>query len=609
MDSASSSGESGQVYRRGKKLVVVAPAALSRNAWLTLAQELQMFADATPSADHELILPVDRAAELRETLARPWPAGRVAWTWSVDAKRAASRASDIKVAVDRLLDDPTALSPADLDEHLSATGFVRHLLPAQRAAVSHLLASGGGGNFSVPGSGKTTMTYAVFALLCARGQIDRMLVIAPQSAYEAWVEEARDCFAPDSSPVVELAPVSPRRRTDVLVLNYERASMPAVRAAIDRWSQGHRFLVVFDEAHRAKRGSTGLHGQGALDLAGMADVRLVLTGTPMPNGPADLVNVLDLAWPGQGARLASRHTPHADRSWVRITKDQLELEDAEVVVEEVTLDPNHARIYDALSHRVLTSLDLLETHPDLGERAIMRLIACASNPMLILSALHDDGDLAWPENLPVDRSLAQLVERLGSGVRPAKLLVAARHAAAHARAGTKLLVWTNFIGNVRELERLLEPYGTATITGATPRSDVSAATDRERELRRFREDRDCTVLIATPQTLGEGVSLHHDCQAQLHVDRSFNAGLYLQAMDRTHRIGMPVGTRAKSTILVARGTIDERIDESLRAKLLSMELILKDPTLGRLARVDIDPSDNRLSPEALTGLLSHLRAS
>lgn len=609
MDSAPSSDESGQVYRRGNELVVVAPAALSRNAWLTLEQELQMFADAEPSDDRELTLPVDRAAELRETLARPWPAGRVAWTWSADAKRAVSRASEIKVAVDRLLDEPGASSATDLDEQLFATGFVRQLLPAQRAAVSQLLASGGGGNFSVPGSGKTTMTYAVFALMRARGQTDRMLVIAPQSAYEAWAEEARDCFAPDSSPVVELAPASPRRGTDVLVLNYERAAMPAVRAAIDRWSQGHTFLVVFDEAHRAKRGSGGLHGQGALDLAGMADVRLVLTGTPMPNGPADLVNVLDLAWPGQGARLASRHTPHADRSWVRITKDQLDLEDAEVVVEEVTLDPNHVRIYDALSHGVLNSPDLVNTHPELGERAIMRLIACASNPLLIANALQDGADLAWPENLPVDPSLQELFERLRVGVRPAKLLVAARHAEAHARAGTKLLVWTNFIGNVRELERLLQPYGTATVTGATPRSDLSATTDRERELRRFREDRDCTVLIATPQTLGEGVSLHHACQAQLHVDRSFNAGLYLQAMDRTHRIGMPPGTRAKSTILVARGTIDEHIDESLRAKLLSMELILKDPTLGRLARVDIDPSDTRLTPEVLAGLLSHLRAS
>lgn len=602
-----SAPEVGEVRRRGNDLLVLAPAAISRSAWLALEQDLQMHAGAVSEGDRELYVHVDRAADLREVLERPWPAGRFSWAWSPDAVRSTSRAVSIKESVDSLLAEDPHFDLDQIDGDLAGSGFSRRLLPAQRAAVAKLVAAHGGGNFSVPGSGKTTMTYAVYTLLRRAGLVDRMLVIAPQSAYEAWSEEARDCFSEGDAPSIEIAPQSPRRRSEVLVLNYERAAMGGVRARVDGWAQGHRFLVVFDEAHRAKRGSAGLHGQGALDLAGFAEARLVLTGTPMPNGPADLVAVLDLAWPGQGERLASSQTPHADRSWVRITKGELELDDADVVIERVRLDDSHARLYEALADGLLSTPEAKLAHPEFAEKAIMRLIACASNPMLLTGAGGADGLLRWPEDLPMDAPISSLLDNLTSAARPAKLLAAARHAETHANNGTKLLVWTNFIGNVRELERMLEPYGTAVITGATPRSDAAARTDRERELHRFRDDPACTVLIATPQTLGEGVSLHKACQAQLHVDRTFNAGLYLQAMDRTHRVGMPLGTTAKVTVLKAIGTIDERIDRALRQKIEAMDCVLNDPNLARLSKVTMDATSVGFTAAELSRLLAHIR--
>ena len=394
-----------------------------------------MHAGAVTSSERELTVHTDQSSELDEILGRPWPAGRWSWTWSHEARGSLVRASSIKAAVDGLLADETEFDLDALDAELKGAEFARRLLPAQRTAVARLRAAAGGGNFSVPGSGKTTMTYAVYALLRAAGRVDRMLVISPQSAYEAWSEEARDCFAPGASPSIELAPVAPRRSTEVVVLNYERAAMGGVRAVIDGWAQGHRFLVVFDEAHRAKRGADGLHGQGALDLAGLADARLVLTGTPMPNGPNDLSAVLDLAWPGQGSRLASPHTPHADRSWVRITKDDLELEEAEVVLEPVRLDDAHFRIYEAVAEGLLSDPAALAAHPELAAKAILRLIACASNPMLMSDSAEANA-LHWPEELPIDSTVASLLDDLASASRPAKLLAAARHAADHANAGT-----------------------------------------------------------------------------------------------------------------------------------------------------------------------------
>ncbi|MDT0116590.1 DEAD/DEAH box helicase [Microbacterium sp. PRF11] len=596
--------DAGGVVRYGGDLRVTLPTSMSRPARLTLEQELLDQAGAERVGDVDFSVVADRAADLREILSRPWPAGRFDWVWDIGADAAAQRSASIQSAVDAVLEGKLPVLD-QIDEMLLAAGFTRKLLPAQRGAVEQLVAARGGGNFSVPGSGKTTMTYAVFALLRAAGAVDRMLVVAPQSAYEAWAGEATDCFAEGEQPLVEIVPAAPRRRSDVLVFNYERVAKGSLRALIDGWAHGRRLMVVFDEAHRAKRGVAGLHGAGALDLASMAAVRLVLTGTPMPNGPDDLAAVLDLAWPGQGARLAHPHTAGASRSWVRITKDELELDAAEMIIQPVRLDDSHARIYRTVADGLLADPDLLERFPGLLARAVSRLIACASNPLLLADA--DDNGLMWPEELPLTENLASVLGNLGASARPAKLLAAARLAAEHADAGTKVVVWSNFLGNIRELERLLSPYGTAVITGAVPQRDDAAVTDRRRELQRFRGDADCTVLLATPQTLGEGVSLHKAAQAQVHVDRTYNAGLFLQAMDRTHRVGMPEGTHATVTVLSAVGTIDEQVDASLRAKIAAMDAMLADPTLARLAGVNSGPAAELFAPAELRELLGHLR--
>jgi SNF2 family DNA or RNA helicase len=324
----------------------------------------------------------------------------------------------------------------------------------------------------------------------------------------------------------------------------------------------------------------------------------------MPNGPEDLVAMLDLAWPGHGSFLGSPYTPRGDRSWVRITKDELDLEPANVVVHSVPLDGNHQRIYQAVAHGLSADPTALEARPELASTAIARLVAAASNPALLATDM-DATEVNWAGDLPGgDASLLELLNDLSGAARPAKLLAAAALAKEHADRGEKLLVWTNYIGNVKELERLLAPLTPAVITGSVVRDDPAASTDRVRQLKKFREDPTCTVLIATPQTLGEGVSLHHACQSQVHVDRTFNAGLYLQALDRTHRVGMPPGTKARVTVLVAQGTIDEQIELSLNRKLLEMDEKLRDPTLRRLA--EPDRTGHGMGPEEVASLIDHL---
>ncbi|MEV3855811.1 DEAD/DEAH box helicase [Streptomyces sp. NPDC050095] len=563
-------------------------------------------------AASEVTVRPDRARALPRLLARH-PAAGARWEWTAAAERlrataaAGAAGEDAPAGVLALSVARQSVWPTGLD--LPALGFVRPLRPFQRTAVARLVAARGGANFSVPGSGKTTVAYAVFTALRSLGTAHAMLVVAPPSAFEAWVEEARACFAPDRVPSVAVRPRVFARTDSVVVLNYERLADPAVRAGLAGWSRGRKVLTVFDEAHRAKAGAASRRGAQAAELARRADAVMVLTGTPMPNRPRDLEAVFDLVWPGQGPRLVHGDLAHLrDRAYVRATKDDLELPPLELRVERIALDASHRALYDAMSNRVRRwALDAggpggaasAAVAAQAG-RALLNLIAAAANPAAVF-APGRPWSLPWEDVGHTD--LASLVTDPVGHIRPAKVLRAAQLVAGNRAAGRKTVVWSGFLGNVEALTSALARHRPAVITGSTPFDDPLGRADRRAQLDRFRHDADCWALVATPQTLGEGVSLHLAASDQIHLDRGYAAGTWLQAIDRTHRLGLPPDARPTCTVLLATDTIDERVNAVLNRKVAALAAALRDPALRPVA----DPSLTDGDVDGLLGDVDALR--
>ena len=50
------------------------------------------------------------------------------------------------------------------------------------------------GNFSVPGSGKTSSALAVYCYLKINDLVDRIVMIGPKNAFGSWIDEFRACF-------------------------------------------------------------------------------------------------------------------------------------------------------------------------------------------------------------------------------------------------------------------------------------------------------------------------------------------------------------------------------------------------------------------------------
>jgi SNF2 family DNA or RNA helicase len=56
----------------------------------------------------------------------------------------------------------------------------------------------------------------------------------------------------------------------------------------------NKVMVILDEAHKIKNIDGGITAQSVLALAKYCKSRVILTGTPLPNGFQDLHNLLNL---------------------------------------------------------------------------------------------------------------------------------------------------------------------------------------------------------------------------------------------------------------------------------------------------------------------------
>ena len=91
--------------------------------------------------------------------------------------------------------------------------------------------------------------------------------------------------------------------------------------------------------------------------------------------------------------------------------------------------------------------------------------------------------------------------------------------------------------------------------------------------------------MANPAAAGESISLHHVCRHAIYVDRTYNAGNFVQSRDRIHRYGEKDGVitcRERDTFyyyLTTEGTIDDRVNTSLSRKINNMARLLEDDSL------------------------------
>jgi SNF2 family DNA or RNA helicase len=492
------------------------------------------------------------------------------------------------------------ISQRVLEDTLKQKGFIRKLTHEQRRNVTKLVCRTSGATFSVPGAGKTSEALAFYFF--HKKPDSKLLVVAPKNAFSAWEEQLLLC-APESELTIARLK-GPRKHVrnildtnpDIVLVNYQKLHND--KELIAEYLASNECFMYLDESHHIKRWPPGQWGACVLSLSHLPVVKLIMTGTPLPNSPADLLPQFRFLYPeieSDESNIVDKFAP----IFVRTTKAELGLEPPKITMINLEMGSRQRQLYDLLRREEAESARKLMKTSDrnmlrsLGKSA-MRMLQLTSNPALLAQNIH-----LFPE---------ELRDLLLDGESP-KVEYACTRALELASQGEKCVIWSTFVENVETISQRLRSIGADYIHGGVDAGSDDQWDTREGKIKRFHDDDSAFVLVANPAACAEGISLHTVCHNAIYVDRTYNAAQFLQSQDRIHRLGLPKGTATNIQILCCKDSVDNSVDARLRLKLRIMAEALNDSSLHtEPISEDIDES-GYMSREDMNDFIAHLTST
>lgn len=491
---------------------------------------------------------------------------------------------------------PDSTAAEDIEKALRDLGFVRALTDFQLKNVSRLLKLPAGATFSVPGAGKTTEALALYVL--SRAPDDKLLVICPKNAFAVWEDEIQECLPNKRFRVVRLTGGFEKIRSlvsedfDVGILSYQQ--LPTVVDTIAKYLTTHSTYVFLDESHKIKRGVSGVIGSSILKISHLPKRKLIMSGTPLPNSPEDLVPQFRFLYPEIPANTESV-SDRIRSVFVRTTHAQLGIPEIQRKKVEVSLTESQNELYQLMRSEIARGASAMLTRFDKGAlrrlgRSALKLIQLVSNPTLLARVPFEHPDL--------------LAAVLSEDTSP-KMDYVVNRCRELAERDAKVIVWTSFVESVELVATRLSDLGAGYIHGGVDAGSPDDELSREGVLSKFRNDPESYVLVANPAAAGEGISLHQVCRYAIYLDRTYNAAQYLQSEDRIHRLGLKPDQIPTVEIILAPNTIDESVNRRLVEKANAMREVLDDDGL-HIDPIPWDPEADAFDLDDAQSLLAHL---
>lgn len=550
-----------------------------------------------------------------------------------------------------------AIGNVELEEFRHFTDVLNKQLPRrtlyhlQLLAAYHLTFSQNACNFSVPGAGKTSVVYAAYTYLKSLPQddpkhVNRLFIVGPLSSFGPWEDEYEACFGtrPDAKRLSGGVSKNERLRqlvspngAEITLISYQGvvSELDDIIAYLRR--PEHKVMVVLDEAHKVKNTDGGIWAQSILAIARYCKSRVVLTGTPTPNGYEDIYNLYNFIWPDRNIIPFHLHqlkemsqNEYDDRIeelveslapfFIRITKEDLkrymQLPDAtEHPPIVVPMEPVHRQIYEYLEDHYIGHFEdsLVADHNQVGnlllKARLIRLMQAATNPTLLQKPIMEflDKEGVSNELFIDDTGVIDQIMQYRKRETPAKFLMVEQMVEKILAKGGKIIVWGVYIYTMVDLQAYLQQKGIAAklLIGQTPveKDELPEGVEtREAIVREFNDPASTLkVIIANPFAVAESISLHKACRHAIYLERNFNAATFLQSKDRIHRVGLKEQDEVNYYYLLSENTVDVTIHERLlqkerrmlqiiegkRIPLIDMNLDLDVDSLSKLDREDL----------------------
>lgn len=134
--------------------------------------------------------------------------------------------------------------------------------------------------------------------------VDKLLIIGPLSSFGPWEHEYQECFGRKVESMRLIGGLSKEKKSlylhgidtcELTIASYQ--SVISIKDDLCFFLSRNKVMVVLDEAHKIKNTQGAITAASTMELAKLATSRVVLTGTPAPNGYEDLYNLFKFIWP------------------------------------------------------------------------------------------------------------------------------------------------------------------------------------------------------------------------------------------------------------------------------------------------------------------------
>ena len=542
----------------------------------------------------------------------------------------AGKARDIRN--DEFDDIPELVKKFEEFQNVLGRSLVRPLYPLQLLSAYHLAFAQNGCNFSVPGAGKTSIVYGAYAYLKNtppehHKHIDNLFVIGPLSSFAPWEDEYKACFGrrADVQRLSGDSSVSSSQKRQHLYAGrpseltlISHGGVDGLQREITDFLKNNKTMVVVDEAHRIKNPG-GVWGKSIVEIAKEARARVILTGTPVPNGYEDTFNLFQFLYPFKYKDILEFHyenlkdmsknsPPDSERVkafidnispfFIRIKKEDLDLPPVREQTIEVGMDDAQREIYDFIETKYVRAF---QKNPSgtlkdvLNKAKLIRLRQAAINPSLLTKPIREtlgEDDSDWngqyfpklPEEYLDDSEILFNISNYSKENVPAKFLKARDLVSKIISTERgKVIIWTIFIQNAKGLQKILKRHN---IPSKLLIGEVEQE-ERESIVRKFNDpdNLDFQVVIANPFAVSESISLHKGCHNAIYLERDYNCASFLQSKDRIHRFGLHPKQKTNYYYILSEDSIDQIIHKRLEEKVKRMEKII-DAEIPLFARID-----------------------
>lgn len=343
-----------------------------------------------------------------------------------------------------------------------------------------------------------------------------------------------------------------------IIINIESLRSDDIIEAI-KHSPNKIEMCAFDEIHKCKS-SQSIQGHNILKLDTFK-FQIAMTGTMLMNSPLDAYT--PLKWIGvEHATLTTFKNmfcefggfggheivgfknleilkDEIESCSLRRTKDLLDLPPKNIIIENITMNDEHHKFYDAVRKGIKEECDKVELK--------------ASNVLALTTRLRQA--TSCPSVLTTNPVLSSKIERCIDLVE--EIIT----------QGDKVVIMSNFKEPVYELQSLLKQYNPLIGTGDMKDSEVSNNVDL------FQQEDKYKVFICTASKCGTGITLNR-ARYMIFIDCPWTDALQTQCEDRIHRVNNTQSVFIYR--LVCEETIDELVETLIEKKKAISDFIVDD---------------------------------